>query len=50
MNKSPSVYLDVYCFCRLLDDSSQYRVRLETEAKVKVFNSVTWLMENQELI
>ncbi|MBD2189829.1 type II toxin-antitoxin system VapC family toxin [Pseudanabaena mucicola] len=36
MNKSPSVYLDACCFCRLLDDPSQYRVRLETEAVVTI--------------
>ena len=36
MNKSLSVYLDACCFCRLLDDPSQYRVRLETESVVTI--------------
>ena len=36
MNKFPSVYLDACCFCRILDDPSQYRVRLETEAVVTI--------------
>ena len=31
-----AVYLDSCCFCRLLDNPSQYRVRLETEAVVTI--------------
>ena len=36
MNNFLAVYLDSCCFCRLLDDPSQYRVRLETEAVVTI--------------
>ena len=36
MNICLSVYLDACCFCRLLDDTLQYRVRLETEAVVTI--------------
>jgi hypothetical protein len=36
MSKSLAVYLDSCCFCRLLDDPSQYRVRLETEAVITI--------------
>jgi predicted nucleic acid-binding protein len=36
MNKSLSIYLDSCCFCRLLDDPIQHRVRLETEAIVTI--------------
>ncbi len=36
MSKFLAVYLDSCCFCRLLDDPSQYRVRLETEAVVTI--------------
>ncbi|MCY7332280.1 MAG: PIN domain-containing protein [Pseudanabaena sp. CAN_BIN31] len=36
MSKSLAIYLDSCCFCRLLDDTSQYRVRLETEAVVTI--------------
>jgi predicted nucleic acid-binding protein len=36
MNKCPSIYLDACCYCRLLDDPSQYRVRLETEAVLTI--------------
>ena len=36
MSNFLAVYLDCCCFCRLLDDPSQYRVRLETEAVVTI--------------
>ena len=36
MNNFLAVYLDSCCFCRLLDDPSQYRVRLETEAVITI--------------
>ena len=36
MSNFLAVYLDSCCFCRLLDDPSQYRVRLETEAVVTI--------------
>ncbi|WP_137667342.1 hypothetical protein [Sphaerospermopsis reniformis] len=31
-----TIYMDSCCFCRLLDDPIQYRVRLETEAVVSI--------------
>jgi hypothetical protein len=36
MSNFLAVYLDSCCFCRLLDDPSQYRVRLETEAVITI--------------
>ena len=36
MSNFLAVYLDSCCFCRLLDNPSQYRVRLETEAVVTI--------------
>ena len=36
LSKPLTIYMDSCCFCRLLDDPIQYRVRLETEAVVSI--------------